>query len=201
MKEKYAAMQSYQDRGVVRTKFPGKPKADEVMFATFFRRPDRFRFEWTTHHPYSGLRQVKIHRVIWSDGTGAFLYSDRDGKVEKEESLRRAIAGATGVSHGAAHTVSPLLMAEIGGFILPELQRLTLNDAACDGLPCYRIDGYHPHGDLYQVFVSVLDLVIRRVSEPDCVSVASDEFRRDIRVDEPIDEDTFQFRPGFSSLC
>jgi len=35
----------------VLTQFPGKPEVQKVTFATFFRRPGRFRFEWTTHHP------------------------------------------------------------------------------------------------------------------------------------------------------
>src|SRR5437016_6146406 len=107
---KYAAMRSYQDRGLVLRKFPNKPDADETTFETFFRRPDRFRFEWTTHHPYLGLRHLRTYRVIWSNGTGAFLYSDRDGKAEPQESLRMAVAGATGVSSCAAHTVSSMLL-------------------------------------------------------------------------------------------
>jgi hypothetical protein len=195
MHSKYAAMRSYQDRGVVLTKFPTKQEPDELTFATFFRRPDHFRFEWTTHHPYEGLRHIRTHRVIWSNGTDAFLYSDRDGTVKREESLRMAIAGATGVSSGAAHTISPLLMADVGGFTLPQLQRLTLQDGECEGVQCHRIGGYHPNGEFYEVFVGVHDLLLRRVSEPDCEGVASNEFRRDIRVDESIDEQKFQFQP------
>jgi hypothetical protein len=189
-------MRSYQDRGVVLTKFPSKQVSDELTFVTFFRRPDRFRFEWIRHHPYEGLRHVRTQYVIWTDGTGAFRYPDRDGKVEPEESLGMAIAGATGVSKGAAHTVSRLLMAEVGGFMLPELQRLTLGESSCDGVPCHRIGGYHPHGDFYEVYVGRDDLLLRRVSEPGCGTVASDEIRRDIRVDEPIDDQVFQFRPA-----
>jgi len=195
MRTKYAAMRSYQDRGIVLTKFPTNRQANETTFATFFRRPDRFRFEWTTHHPYEGLRHVRTHRVIWSDGTGAFLYSDRDGTIEPQESLRMAIAGATGVSSGAAHTISPLLMADVGGFTLPQLERLTFGEGECDGVTCYRIGGYHPQGDFYEVFVSVDDLLLRRVRETYPDGVVSDELRRDIHVDEPIDEQTFQFRP------
>ena len=107
-----------------------------------------------------------------------------------------AIAGATGVSSGAAHPVSSLLMADVGGFTMPQLQRLTLGNADSDGIPCYRICGFHPHRDFYEVYVSVDDLVLRRVSEPDCDGVVSNEIRRDIRVDESIDEQTFQFRPA-----
>src|SRR5688572_30621319 len=100
MHAKYSAMRSYQDCGVVFTKFSGEERANELTFVTHFRRPDRFRFEWTRHHPYEGLRHVRTRRVIWRDGTGAFLYSDRKGTVEVQESLRWAIAGATGVSRG-----------------------------------------------------------------------------------------------------
>ena len=87
-------------------------------------------------------------------------------------------------------------MADVGGFTMPQLQRLTLGNADSDGIPCYRICGFHPHRDFYEVYVSVDDLVLRRVSEPDCDGVVSNEIRRDIRVDESIDEQTFQFRPA-----
>ncbi len=183
MHAKYAAMSSYQDRGVVLTKFPSKPVANETTFATFFQRPDRFFFEWTTHHPYSGFRHLLTRRVIWSDGAGAFLFSDEDGSVAIKENLVMAIAGATGVSSGAAHTVSALLMTDVGGFTLTQLQRLTLAEDEYDGTQCYRIGGYHPYGDFYEVFVSVHDLLLRRVSHPDRDGVSSDELRNDIRVD------------------
>ena len=41
----YAALHSYQDRGVVLTHFPSKSHPDEATFTTVFRRPDYFRFE------------------------------------------------------------------------------------------------------------------------------------------------------------
>ncbi len=106
-----------------------------------------------------------------------------------------AIAGATGVSRGGAHTIPALLMADVGGFILPHLERLKLEETECDGTACYRISAHHPYGDLYKVDISCDDLLIRRVNEPDSDGVASDEIRREIRVDEPIDEQDFQFRP------
>ena len=162
MQAKYATMLSYQDRGVVLQKFPDEQDVDETTFATFFRRPCHFRFEWTTHHPYSGLRHLRTHTVIWSDGTGPFRFSDRKGAIEPEESLRMAIAGATGVSMGAAHTLSVLLIADVRGFTLPQLERLTLQRDECDGVECHRIGGYHPNGDSHEVFVGVQDLLLRR---------------------------------------
>jgi hypothetical protein len=198
MQAKYATMSSYQDRGVVLQKFPDEPDANETTFATFFRRPGHFRFEWNTHHPYSGLRHLRTHTVIWSDGTGVFRFSDRNGAIEPRESLPRAIAGATGVSSGAAHTLSALLIADVRGFTLPQLQRLTLQRDEYDGVECHRIGGYHPNGEFCEVFVGIHDLLLRRLYEPSCGGAASEEIRRDIRVDEPIDDQIFQFRPAAS---
>ena len=43
--------------------------------------------------------------------------------------------------------------------------------------------------------MGVHDLFLRRVIYANQDGVASDEFRSDIRIDEPIDDKTFQFRP------
>lgn len=200
MQAKYAAMQTYQDRGVVLTELPNEPEAHERQFVTFFQRPARLRFEWTYPHPYSGLHHLRTHNVIWSDGTGAFIYSDRDGSIKPQESLMMAIAAATGVSGSAAHTVSSLLMPDVLGFALPQLQRLTLQAGECDGVPCHRIGGYHPYGTgaFCEVFVGVHDLLIRRVCEPGRNDVSTDQFRTDIRVNEPINEQVFDFQPVVS---
>jgi hypothetical protein len=144
MSSRYAAMRSYQDRGIVLTKSPDHADTNETIFATAFRRPDRFRFEWTTHHPYPPLRHLRTRHVIWNDCQGTFYFNDLRPAVEPQASLRLAIAGATGVSRGSAHTVPALLIPEVGGFTLPQLQRLTLAHDQCEGTRCYRITGHHP---------------------------------------------------------
>jgi hypothetical protein len=195
MHAKYAAVRSYQDRGVVITECPSEPEADELTFRTFFCRPERFRFEWTERHPYSGLRHILYHQVIWSDGTGAFSYSDADRITRAKENLTMAIAGATGVSRGAAHTVSSLLLAEVGGFSLPQLQRLTLDERDYEGVALYRIGGYHPHGHFYEADVGRHDLLLRKLSVHKDDGAWKDEIRRDIQIDEAINEQVFHFRP------
>ena len=119
MQAKYAGMRCYQDRGMVLTTFAGALHANEVSFATYFRRPNYFRFEWSTHHPYEGLRHIRTHRVLWSIKKGVFLYSSRTDSIEQKKSISLAIAGATGVSSGSAQRVLSLLMPEIGGDTLP----------------------------------------------------------------------------------
>jgi hypothetical protein len=46
--------------------------------------------------------------------------------VELEESLKLAVAGATGISGGSAHTIARLLLPEIGGFSLSKLADVNL---------------------------------------------------------------------------
>lgn len=198
MYAKYAAMRSYQDRGVVQLKFPNKPDANEVTFSTFYQRPDRFRFEWTTHHPYSELRHLLTHQVIWSNDTGSFLYSDQKPAIRKEESMMMAIAGASGVSKGAAYNVSRLLMADVGGFTPPQLGQLTLRHSECAGVLCYLIGGYNAEGDFCETYVGIDDLLMyrmtRRTDLPSHKGVEFDDIRREIRVDQSIDEQIFQFK-------
>ncbi len=189
MSFRYGIMRSYQDRGVVLAGRPRGAGTDPTSFATFFRRPAQFRFDWSMGLLDAEPPRAQTQGAVWSDGARVFLRPDRDGMIEHPQSLRRAIAGATGVSYGAAHTVSALLMAEVGGFTLPQLQRLTLQQGECDGVECHRIGGFHPRGTQFEVFVGIEDLLLRRVLNHD---TAFEELRRDIRVDEDIEERVFQ---------
>jgi outer membrane lipoprotein-sorting protein len=195
MLARYASVESYQDRGVALTKWRDKPQADEIIFTTFFRRPNRFRFEWTSHHPYPPLRHLKTHHVIWSDGTNAFSYRDQNGGVEPEESLVMAIAGATGISKGSALTVSNMLLPEMNAVSLADLQDLRLREDIFEETSCYCIYGRDSRSDHHEVRIGVGDYMLRSVSTTRGNGTISDEIRREIRVDMPIEEHIFQFQP------
>ena len=196
MLAKYSLLKSYQDRGVVLTKWPDKSEPDEISFATFFRRPDRFRFDWTSHHPFPPLRHLKTQHVIWYDGTGAFHYMDgEDGGVEPQESLFMAVAGATGISKCSALTVFNMLMPEMGARSFAELRSLDLQQGVFEGSDCHCIRGQDSQGEEQKLCIGN-DYTLRCVSESFRAGRLSQEIRREIHVDEPIDDDVFQFRPG-----
>ncbi len=63
--------------------------------------------------------------------------------VESPGSLGRALAGATGVSGGSAHTVPALLMPDlVGPCRLPHMvEVVSVGDAALGDVTCYRLSG------------------------------------------------------------
>src|SRR5581483_3621770 len=107
----YARCRTYADTGCVRTVFlEPDGRTDFVSttpFETAFVRPDRFRFEFSTHHP----KTTEFSRyIIAASGPEVQAWWDIRPGVERPESLAMALAGATGVSGSAAHTVPSLLM-------------------------------------------------------------------------------------------
>jgi hypothetical protein len=72
-------------------------------------RPERFRFEYddpTPEKPYIVWANAGVIRTWWYVKPGE----------ERQPSLSDAIAGATGVSGGSAHTIPTLLLPDrIGG--------------------------------------------------------------------------------------
>jgi hypothetical protein len=194
---KYSIMKSYQDSGVVLHQRPDRPEPNQVIFSTSFLRPDRFRFEWTTHHPYPPLRHLKTERVIWSDGGGAFLYDNHDGgSVEQQEDLIMAIAGATGVSMGSALTVSNMLLPEIGAVSPIDFADKELREDVFEGIRSHCIRAQDHQGDYHELVIGMDDYVLRSVKSFYPEGVVSQEIRRNIQIDSPIDEITFRFDPS-----
>jgi hypothetical protein len=105
---------SYQDSGYVQSiHSPGTPdeRHSRLAFSTLFRRPNLFRFEWQDRFNQTSPPRTS---VIWCDGAGAYKkYGAR--KQAQTKNLNSAIAGATGVSRGTAHTTSVLLMSDVSG--------------------------------------------------------------------------------------
>lgn len=188
MTEAYASMQSYTDRGVVTVRLEDSDETIiETTFETAFARPNLFRFDWTNHHPAN--RDVDWRSVVWSDGTATYTHSETDSEPEtmEEESLELAIAGATGVSSGSARTIPRLLMPEIGGWSLSQLQSPTVVGVeTIDGVPCHRVRGQHPRLEQIDVWIGVQDHLVRKVA-----LLGSEEVRQDIRVDVQLPKETF----------
>lgn len=90
---------------------------DEKPFQLAFVRGASFRFEFHDTAP-------KDSYVVWWDGTTAKTsWSARPGI--QATTLALAIAGATGVSRGSAHTIPRMLLPDdVSGFALTQLANL-----------------------------------------------------------------------------
>lgn len=141
--EVYATCATYKDSGEVVTRFRhsnGRPRTDAKPFATAFVRPDRFRFEY--RHRYNE-RDDWDRCIVWAAGSDVRVWWDVRPGVERPESLVMALAGATGVSGGSAHTVPSLLMpdARLGSRVTQLADLTAMPDETLDGVACYRLVG------------------------------------------------------------
>lgn len=196
MTERYTSMQSYQDCGAVRVYSRLLPLTIDLTFQTYFVRPDLFRFEW---HSQSRLLRwsdgFRHYAAIWSNGDSVYTYWNTRG-LREERSLKSAVAGATGISHGSAHTVYRLLNNKVGGFTFTELQQLSkLHGQKFEGTPCHTIRGRHPRGGTYKLWIGKEDLLIRKVRSTSGIFI-QEETRQEIRVNSLIPGTTFyEFAP------
>ncbi len=99
----YAALSSYSDSGTVVT--IGGGTTTTTTFNTRLQRPNFYRVDWSQ---VGGFYNSK--GLVWSDGTGNFLIRGAADKADQEpsekmENMQMALAGATGISSGAASTI------------------------------------------------------------------------------------------------
>lgn len=197
MAQSYASCSSYQDTGVVETTYDETTsgRIEKKPFKTYFQRPALFRFEWIDYSPYKNGRV----NIVWSNGKDTFTYWEPD-RYEKDESLVMGIAGATGVSSGAAHTLSRLLMEEImSGFALTDLTDLSIvGSEQFEGELCYRINGKHPSGSVFELWIGKSDYLVRKLrtrSKFESFSTLEEEIHRNIKINAPIASSVFNFKP------
>lgn len=82
-------------------------------------------------------------------------------------------------------------MDSVRGFALTQIELATADRAECDGIECHVITGSGPHGAVYEIFVGRDDLLLRQINRWDGRLMTLEEHRRDIRVDEPIENSRF----------
>lgn len=115
----YVNCRAYCDTGLVSTTFTqrGHTQSDQKVFATAFVRPNRFRFEFSGKSP----DKQALRCIVWRQGREVRIWwsPNRDAQkpsARKPSAFGNALAAATGVSGGAAHTIPALLLPnEIGG--------------------------------------------------------------------------------------
>jgi len=130
-KTTYAALQSYSDTGTVAV------QAGSFSFTTHFKtrlqRRDFYLIEWQREK--QALMPNEEKGVVWSDSTGDFL--DFAGQGPKKQTSREmAMAGATGISSGAAATIPAEFFGDSWGNKLSRQQQRE-PDEKLAGIDCY----------------------------------------------------------------
>jgi hypothetical protein len=100
--EKYASLTSYSDEGKSVGHFNGATVT--TSFAIRLARPNLYRIKWEQSTDSTGGITKTKPQEVWCAGGGDFL--DMQGKGgQKQASQELALAGATGISGGAAATI------------------------------------------------------------------------------------------------
>ena len=131
----YSGFAEYDDAGFVRS------ETIKVTFETHFVRGQLFDFAFSGNP--TGGELMPIARVTWRPEELSF-WTVLKG-APRPENLRMAIAALTGISSGAAHTASSLLLEEVGGWLPVALREPALMPhRSVAGVSCREIRGKHP---------------------------------------------------------
>lgn len=170
----HRSLTAYSDSGLSRPLSPRRPGA--CSFETRYLAPGYFRFAFERAHPYPKLKHKVSRSVVGHDGDSAYLHTQHDGRpamLSRPGSLDLAVAMATGISSGTAHTIGALLFAEVAGWGLLDLRRIRFRrHRVVAGVRCVCVSGIHPRGGRVTAWFGAEDMLLRRLL--DCRS-ASEE--------------------------
>jgi hypothetical protein len=135
----YARVASYRDRGEHRGSIGPHPQ--QPFVTAFDRASGNMRFEFKSRHPIQGSPWMRY--VVWRRSGVVKRWWSIQPQTQTQVSLAMGLAGATGVSGGAAHTVPRLLIPdEVQGWSITDLAAPALiEDAEIDGRRCLRLQG------------------------------------------------------------
>ena len=186
----YAGASSYQDTGFVADNIKdGRPVETTLTFETYFQRPRQFRFAWIDLS-LAAWREKK--NAVWSDGQQTYsLYRWESNHPRQSQSISLAISAATGVSRGAAQTVSALLMEDVNGVRLTELSELSLlSRENFEGQDCYVIRGYWNRQPV-DLWIGTSDYLIRKVRSRNGDETYKEEIHRNIQLNAKLPPEVF----------
>ncbi len=162
MAKAYANCERYRDSGVVKTVIiqTDHTRIVEKPFTTAFVRPDRFRFEYRKKEGYFPEQRY----IVWRQGKEVQTWWNIQPEIGKPDSLDLALAGATGVSGGSAHTVPALLLPdEVSGRRLTDMTELErVQDVAHGTVDCFRIRGRYANIPR-TIWIDKVTFLVRRI--------------------------------------
>jgi hypothetical protein len=193
MVQRYAGLQSYSDVGHVTLTHPNF--VTRTPFTTFYKAPSLFRFDFNVPHPHPPLSHIVSQHAVGFDGTNAYaLRKAFKEKVESQllNSIGLAVAGASGISSGAALTIGRLLLKGTEGLSISELSSVQLSaDTAIDDVSCYSMTARYPSfGGKYHLLIEKHTSLLRKLlSEHE--TTRFEEIRCQIRINAPIEDAVF----------
>ena len=104
--EKYRTMETYKAEGTIHmdADAAGRKLQLETSFTMLLKKPNLYLISWTQ----TGI--VRQSGTVWSDGTQPYLYMGATNAYAKMDSDEMALAGATGISGGAAFTIPSMFL-------------------------------------------------------------------------------------------
>ena len=158
--QKYQTMKTYRADGTIRmdADSAGRKLQIETSFTMLLKKPNLYLISWkqTGIVPQSG--------TVWSDGTQPYLYMAATNAYGKMESDEMALAGATGISGGAAFTIPSMFLpvftkpAELSRLKDPQIKE----SEAVEGDDCYVIAGSSPLSAKETFWISKESHLIRK---------------------------------------
>jgi hypothetical protein len=192
----YASMTSYSDKGQVTTTQLKDGRVHRTTFSTLYQRPSFFRFAFSRPHPHPPLNHLVTQFVTGFDGTVGYSTTSKPGDAGPSKSvtsLELAVAGATGISSGSAHTIGRLLLPEVGGYSFQEsLEPQFGKDVTVDGTLCYSISARNPRSETAdEIWIEKESFLLRKIIRRRADG-QSEEWRDSIELNAPLESHLFQ---------
>lgn len=164
--EVYAAAESYEDEGVVVTKFSGGTSHTRSLpFKTVFTRPSALRYEF---------KDGSNRMVVWSDEKGFHNWWSVQPGVKDFDTIELAMAGPSGVSGGSATAITTLLLPDMNwGLRVTELAKPKLAaKEKINGVTCLKIEGAAIDGTVVSVWIDEETHAVHRTFESKTIDPA-----------------------------
>ena len=108
VKTAYKSMDTYKAQGTITSNIDtdGTQMNTETSFSIILKKPNLYLISWTQEI----MPGMSLSGAVWSDGTQPYLYMGGMNVYSKMSSDELALAGATGISDGAAFTIPSLFL-------------------------------------------------------------------------------------------
>ena len=158
--EKYRTMETYKAEGTIHmdADTAGRKLQLETSFSMLLKKPNLYLISWTQ----TGI--VPQSGTVWSDGTQPYLYMGATNAYAKMNSDEMALAGATGISGGAAFTIPSMFLpvftnpAELTRLNDPQIEKSEVIEED----DCYVIAGSSPLSAKESFWISKESHLIRK---------------------------------------
>jgi len=156
MRERYAALTSYTDRGrQTRTWHDRNQTYVDVPFRTFFKRPLFYRFEWLgDREPYQ--------ESYWANPSGVFVKKWNEAPYRMNSLSQIFKPSQIPASYHVLQFLAPGAVSMEPNFLTGALR---LEDGEADGVPCFHLAGKTARTALDRdLWIGKEDFLIRRIS-------------------------------------